>query len=112
MMEQLTLWESIGSSRWFLKTNFVLVFTKIDELATVLEMFLASNHLHGFRKPDRSLDMSQRVDLYLAYLEDKFMMLVESEQIRHRTVVVHADLVSVGKLNFANIVVEACERRR
>lgn len=61
MTEQFNLWNSIANSRWFLKTNFLLVFTKIDELAIVLGIFPVSTYLPDFQEPDTSLDMSQRV---------------------------------------------------
>lgn len=106
MQEQLELWESIANSRWFTKVDFVLVFTKIDSLLETIELSPISEYFPEFGEPDEAGGIAQFIDSYLAFLEERFISLMVSEEARQRTKVVFADLVHIEDRNPAGLVLE------
>ncbi|KAL1845395.1 guanine nucleotide-binding protein subunit alpha [Diaporthe australafricana] len=105
MQDQITLWESIVGSRWFTKTDFVLVFTKIDCLPETIGLSPISDYFPDFPDSDSSVGMNQLIDSYLGFLKERFMSLL-SHETRQRTKVVFADLVHVDEINPASLVLE------
>lgn len=106
MQEQLELWESIANSRWFTKVDFVLVFTKIDSLLETIELSPISKYSPEFGEPIEAGGIGQLIDSYLAFLEERFISLMASEEARQRTKVVFADLVHIEDRNPAGLVLE------
>lgn len=111
MQEQLRLWDSIANSRWFNKTNFILVFTKVDTLLETIELSPISEYFLEFEEPAESGDKAQVVDSYLAFLKERFLSLVESAEARQRTQVVFADLVHIENRNPGGLVLEKLKAR-
>lgn len=106
MQEQLELWDSIANSRWFTKVDFVLVFTKVDSLLETVELSPISKYFPEFREPVEAGGIAQLIDSYLAFLEERFISLIASEEARQRTKVVFADLVHIEDRNPAGLVLE------
>lgn len=106
MQEQLTLWDSMVNSRWFTKTCFVLIFTKIDWLPEQLTLYPITTYFPDFEEPE-SGGMTQRIDSYLTYIKNRFVSLVESEESLQRIRVMYTDLVHVDDYNPAGAVFEA-----
>lgn len=104
--EQLRLWDSIANSRWFIKTNFILVFTKVDTLLETIESSPISEYFLEFEEPAESGDKAQVVDSYLAFLKERFLSLMESAEARKPTQVVFADLVHIENRNPGGPVLE------
>lgn len=106
MQEQLRLWDSIANSLWLTKTNFILVFTKVDTLLETIELSPISKYFLEFEEPAESGDKDQVVDSYLAFLKERFLSLMESAEARQRTQVVFADLVHIENRNPGGLVLE------
>lgn len=104
MQEQLILWDSISNSRWFTHTNFVLVFTKVDTLPETIELSPIATYFPDFQQSIEDCSMAQLIDSYLAFLEERFMSLMENEEAREQTQVVFADLVHINDQNPAGIL--------
>lgn len=111
MEEQLELWGSIVNSRRFTKTNFVLVFTKVDSLPESIEVSPISQYFPDFQKPVDSPGMAQLIDSYLAFLKEIFISIIESEAARKQTQVVFADLVHIKDKNPGGLVLEDLKNR-
>lgn len=106
MREQLELWDSIANSRWFTKTNFVLVFTKIEALSETMELCPVTEYFPDFQEPVESCGTAQIVESYLAFLKEMFVSLMKTEEARQRTQAVFADLVHISDKNPAGLVLE------
>ncbi|KAI0537496.1 G-protein alpha subunit-domain-containing protein [Xylaria digitata] len=107
MLEQFTLFESISNSGWFKRTNFVVVFTKIDLVEEYLEevdvdAFLRIAHVISDTEPRIT-----GVDEYLRCLEAHFRRLVKQTDAQERFRFIHANLVDVDKHNPAVDVFDA-----
>lgn len=106
MQEQLDLWESIANSRWFTEVDLVLVFTKVDTLLETIELSPISKYFPEFGEPVETVGIAQLIESYLAFLEERFISLIASEEARQRTKVVFADLVHIEDRNPAGLVLE------
>jgi guanine nucleotide-binding protein G(i) subunit alpha len=106
MQEQLDLWDSIANSRWFKRTSFVLIFTKIDWLPEQLKLYPVTTYFPDFKEPESS-GMTLLIDSYLAYVKDRFVSLMQSEESRQRIRVMYTDLIHIGDHNPAGAVFEA-----
>jgi guanine nucleotide-binding protein G(i) subunit alpha len=89
MQEQLDLFESVVNSRWFQRSSFVIVFTKMD----MVEEWLQTEPVdHYF--PDYSRDFTMEfVESYMQYLEKRFEQLILSEAVLKRTLMIRKNLV-------------------
>jgi guanine nucleotide-binding protein G(i) subunit alpha len=106
MREQLNLWDAIVNSRWFKRTSFILIFTKIDWLPEQLKLYPVTTYFPDFKEPE-SGGMTQLIDSYLAYVKDRFVSLIQSEESRQRIRVMYADLIHIDDHNPACAVFEA-----
>ena len=89
MQEQLTLFDSIANSRWFSKSNFLVIFTKMDLVEECLQEVPVENFF-----PDYSRNMLlPPTQSYMRYVEKRFMELIESDATRQRTKVIRTNLV-------------------
>lgn len=111
MLEQLVLWDSVANNRWFMKTNFVLMFTKVDSLPETIELCPITKYFPDFQEPVESCGMAQLIDSYLAFLKSRFLSLMQSEEARQRTQVVFADLVHINYQNPADLVLKNLKAR-
>lgn len=105
MHEQFMVWESIVNSFWFKKSNFLVVFTKMDLLDEYLK-------LDGFRNWWNGEGRAPTVEDYLGHLKAKFLELIKwpksrEEQIRERVRIVCANLVDVETHKAAIDVMDA-----
>lgn len=106
MQEQLNLWQSTANSRWFTKTNFVLVFTKVDTLPETIELCPIATFFPEFQQSIEDCSMAQLIDSYLAFLKERFISLMDQEEARQQTQVVFADLVHINDQNPTGLVLE------
>lgn len=79
MQEELTLFDSIVNSRWFVKTKFALVFTKYDKLAAKLAYSPLRRTFPDFEGGD---DLNEAT----AYITNRFVSLSEHND---KTIVVY-----------------------
>ncbi|KAI0429889.1 G-protein alpha subunit-domain-containing protein [Xylaria sp. FL1042] len=95
MLEQYKVFESIAESSWFIRSRFIVVFTKID----LLDEYLQD---HDVRDYMRRNGISTDVDEYLDHLEREFRSLIPwSDTGEDRIRFVRANLVDVDKHNTA-----------
>lgn len=106
IQEQLELWDSIANSRWFTKTNFVLVFTKLEALSETMELCPVTEYFPAFQEPVESFGAAQIVESYLAFLKERFASLMKTEEARQRTQAVSADVVHISDENPAGLALE------
>lgn len=106
MQEQLNLWQSTANGRWFTKTNFVLVFTKVDTLPETIELSPIATFFPDFKQSIEDCSMAQLIDSYLAFLKERFISLMDQEEARQQTQVVFADLVHINDQNPTGLVLE------
>lgn len=69
LQEDLVLFDSILSSRWFIKTSFILSFTKLDKLEKKVKKSLLKDYCPDFDKDGRSVEDVK------AYIESRFLSL-------------------------------------
>ncbi|KAJ2985846.1 hypothetical protein NUW58_g5317 [Xylaria curta] len=109
MFEQFMLFESVLNSHWFVRSAFVVVFTKMD----LLEGFLEKWDVNAFLRQTNIVDkLGPRVATaaeYLKHLEDYFRKFVRSPDVRGRVRFIRANLVDVDKYNTAIHVFDALE---
>jgi guanine nucleotide-binding protein subunit alpha len=67
--EALALFDSIVNSRWFIKTSFLLHFTKMDKLEAKIKKSPLKNYFPDFEKDGRNIDDVK------AYIESRFLSL-------------------------------------
>ncbi|KAI0146143.1 G-alpha-domain-containing protein [Xylariaceae sp. FL1272] len=95
MHEQLNL-ASLINSRWFARnTNFVLVFTKMDEIESWLQAHPVNRYLPGF-VPEGDNTTAGMVEHYMQCLEERVLALIRSEGVRSRTRTIRANLVDTS----------------
>ena len=73
MQESLDLFNTIVKCRWFPKTSFVLIFTKLDKLAAKLKVSPIKNYFPDFEGGDE-------LEAAVAYIIDRFTSLVDSDK--------------------------------
>ncbi|KAI0448645.1 G-protein alpha subunit-domain-containing protein [Xylaria acuta] len=99
MCEQFMLFEAIANSRWFARSSFVIVFTKMD----LLTQYLKEEDVDAFLRTKGVIPKTEpRVTLadgYLTCLERHFRKLVKSVNVRERVRFVRANLVDVDAHN-------------
>ncbi|KAI1862524.1 hypothetical protein JX265_009238 [Neoarthrinium moseri] len=93
--EQLRLFDSIVNSRLFTRTNFVVIFTKLD----LLEERLRTSPAEDLFLETTTFGSMQN---YLRHLEGIFMGLVRSENSHRRVRFVHTSLVGTDYQNPAH----------
>ncbi|KAI0867155.1 G-protein alpha subunit-domain-containing protein [Xylaria cubensis] len=99
MCEQFMLFESIVNSHWFARSNFIVVFSKMD----ILPQYLKEEDASAFLRScgiifDPRLRITAVYD-YISHLEKHFRSLIRSAELRERVRFVRANLVDVDKLN-------------
>jgi guanine nucleotide-binding protein subunit alpha len=89
MQEQLTLFDSIVNSRWFQRSHFLVIFTKMDRLEEWLNTTPVETYFPDYvQKPGLGV-----VTSYMCYLEDRFTSLIQSDAIRERIRILRVNLV-------------------
>ncbi|KAI0814050.1 hypothetical protein GGR55DRAFT_701795 [Xylaria sp. FL0064] len=95
MREQYKDLQSITASFWFIRSRFVVVFTKIDLLDDYLKDYVVRNYL-------TSMGIPTDVDEYLEYLEWRFRRLIRwADAGEERIRFVHTNLADVNEHNAA-----------
>ncbi|KAI0817940.1 G-alpha-domain-containing protein [Xylaria sp. FL0064] len=89
MEEQLVLVDNIVNSRWFTRSVFVFIFTKMDLLEGWLQKELVEKYFPDY--PYRTLTVGF-VERYMQYLTDRFLSLAKPEFVE-RIRIVQGDLV-------------------
>ncbi|KAI0424573.1 G-protein alpha subunit-domain-containing protein [Xylaria sp. FL1042] len=100
MEEQLVLVDSVINSRWFSKSVFVFIFTKLDLIEEWLQNERVEKYFPDY--PYRTLTVGF-VERYMQYLTNRFLSLVESEQLG-RVRIVQGDLIHGYKDTVTKIV--------
>ena len=89
MHEQLIVWDSIVNDKWFAKTVFVLIFTRLDMLEDYMRREPVEDHLDYPHLADR-IDSVHR---YMQYLTERFLSLVQRRERVERIRIVQGNLV-------------------
>lgn len=100
MQDQLWLFEGIANNRWFSRSTYILVFTKMDLLRDWLSREPPERYL-----PDYNYHLSHEGH-YMKYLENKFLSLFRSDEVRSRVEILRANLVDVDGENAAKKIVQ------
>lgn len=110
MQEQLNLFDSIVNNERFGKTDFLIVFTKLDLIEECLQEWPAEEYF-----PDYSRDMLlSPTESYMRYIEGRFAGLIQSDEVRNRTGVILTNLVDDAQEKGVQIwdILERFERSR
>ncbi|KAI8628515.1 G-protein alpha subunit-domain-containing protein [Xylariaceae sp. FL1651] len=111
MTEQLLLFDTLVNGKWLMRSNFILVFTKMDLLQDCLNYhdpqhyFAGAQHYlaelrHYFTDLEKvDWQYLRTAEGYMQYLEAKFLGLIRSTEIRDRTRVIRCNLVDVEAHN-------------
>ncbi|KUJ12758.1 G-alpha-domain-containing protein [Mollisia scopiformis] len=86
MADDLSLFNSMVNSRWFVDTKFVLVFTKMDKLEKKLRKSPIENYVTGFEGNGRNIEVVK------AYMENTFLALMKSKP-REDVIVLYTSFV-------------------
>jgi hypothetical protein len=84
--EDLTLFNSLVNSHWFIGTKFVLVFTKMDKLEKKLRKSPIENYVTDFEGDGKSVENVK------AYMENSFLSLIK-EKAKEDVVVLYTSFV-------------------
>ncbi|KAJ2979931.1 hypothetical protein NUW58_g7079 [Xylaria curta] len=103
MEEQLRVFCSIVNSRWFSKSAFVLIFTKMDLIEEWLQREPVEKHLPDYPYRNSTVEPVER---YTQYLTDKFLSQVNFSEIATRIRIVQGSLTHDNK-NTVSKVLEA-----
>ena len=88
-MEQLTLFERIVNSVWFNRSEFLVVFTKMD----CLDDYPLTDRA-GTCFPEYVKDAYiGPVESYMQFLQSRFMNLIKSDLVRNRVRILRTNLV-------------------
>lgn len=94
MQEALKLFDSIVNSRWFTKTVFVLIFTKMDLIEEWVRRVPVARYFPDCPDATPTVGPVQR---YMEYLTDRFLSLAETDETAARIRVVQGSLISDGR---------------
>ncbi|KAI0411931.1 G-alpha-domain-containing protein [Xylaria grammica] len=106
MQEQLALFDSIVNSRWFSKSVFVLIFTKLDLIEESLQRRPVEKYFIDYPYRTQTIGFVER---YMQYLTDRFLSLAQSDKTAARIRVVQGNFVSGGNDAVSGILEAANE---
>ncbi|TGJ81406.1 hypothetical protein E0Z10_g7353 [Xylaria hypoxylon] len=109
MLEQFILFEYISNSHWFTKSNFIIIFTKIDLLEKYLEDVDVDSFLRYNKVISNTESRIMTVDEYLSHLEGHFRKLIRGTNVQKRFRFIRANLVDVEKHNPAIDIFDVLE---
>ncbi|KAK8135945.1 hypothetical protein PG984_003885 [Apiospora sp. TS-2023a] len=105
MQDQLTIFGGLVNSPKFVKCDFVLVFTKVDLLEEWFRMAPAKKYFQDLEEGTEDT----RVELYMTYLQQRFMDLALSEDTRSRIRVIQSSFDDVATYNPAQGIFKALD---
>jgi hypothetical protein len=94
LKQQLYLFDYIVNCRWFEKSSFNIVFTKIDMLEEWLLRSPVEYCIPDYSPGDSSFGL---VEHYMEWLEKRFMSLVSSATVLKRTQIIRTNLVDASR---------------
>jgi guanine nucleotide-binding protein subunit alpha len=91
MQDQLKTFKAVGNSWWFTNSNFILLFTKMDQLEDWLAREPPKRYFPGFTDPSSQ----PLVEHYMQYLEELFISTIPSKKIRSRIQTIRVNLLDI-----------------